>query len=192
MIVLGVFIVVICLCYYCFTRADFVSPEQCYILITGCDTGFGHAAVRLLDDRGCHVIATCLTESGVNSLKQECSSRCLTLQMDVTKSEEIQRVYKRVLEYLPNNKGLWGLVNNAGTLGKFGQSDWLEKSDYEYVMKVNFFGLVDVTSHFLPLLKQSRGRIVNTSSIIAQFRLGGTNPYTASKCAVSGFSDSLR
>ena len=46
-----------------------------YIFITGCDSGFGRRAAVRLDGMGCHVIAGCLTETGENDLKKQCSNR---------------------------------------------------------------------------------------------------------------------
>ncbi len=58
--------------------------------------------------------------------------------------------------------GLFGLVNNAGVSGKVGPTDWMSLQDYHDVMKVNLYGMIDVTSTFMPLVKKERGRIVNT------------------------------
>ena len=88
--------------------------------------------------------------------------------------------------------GLWGVLNNAGIMGKLGMCDWLVMENYKQVLDVNFFGLVDVTRTFLPLVKQTRGRIVNTASILGHVSLPGLSPYCVSKYAVEAFSDSLR
>ena len=59
-------------------------------------------------------------------------------------------------------------------------------------MAVNFFGAMDVTSSFLPLLKKSKGRIVNMSSVAAFLPMPLNLAYTASKFAMQGYTDSLR
>ena len=58
--------------------------------------------------------------------------------------------------------GLWGLINNAGIAGRSGPADWLNLDDYHQVINVNLFGLIDVTTTFLSLIKKEKGRIVNT------------------------------
>ena len=88
--------------------------------------------------------------------------------------------------------GLWGVINNAGIAGKIGPSDWLKIDDYKQVLDVNFYGLVDVTRTFLPLLKKARGRVINTASVFGRFSMAGSGPYCVSKFAVEAFSDSLR
>ena len=60
--------------------------------------------------------------------------------------------------------GLWGLVNNAGVCVNFGDAELSLMSNYRGCMEVNFFGTLNVTKTFLPLLRQAKGRIVTISS----------------------------
>ena len=76
-----------------------------YVLITGCDSGFGRALAKRLDDLGCHVIATCLTESGETDLRKSCSQRLHTIHMDVSNSESVKKGYEEVVKILPQGKG---------------------------------------------------------------------------------------
>ena len=87
---------------------------------------------------------------------------------------------------------LWGIVNNAGILGNISPIDMLTPADYHKVMQVNFQGLVNVTLTFLPVIKQAGGRIVNVSSVTGLVAFDRFSPYTASKHAIQGFSDSTR
>ena len=90
------------------------------------------------------------------------------------------------------NLGLWGVMNNAGALQSVGYLEWLCADDYRRQCEVNLFGLIDVTMTFLPLVKKTAGRIVNTSSIAG--RLSGPifTPYSVSKFGVEAFTDALR
>jgi len=65
-------------------------------------------------------------------------------------------------------------------------------SEYREVLDVNVFGLVDVTMAFLPLVKTTQGRIINMSSLYGRMAVSVATPYTVSKFAIEGFSDSLR
>ena len=76
-----------------------------YVLITGCDSGFGKLTAIRLDQLGFHVFATCLTTEGEESLKDVCSERLNTLHLDVTSSEEIREVYQEVQSKIPRGKG---------------------------------------------------------------------------------------
>ena len=60
------------------------------------------------------------------------------------------------------------------------------------VLDVNLLGLIDVTMTFLPLVKRSHGRIVNTASVFGRHVIGGCAPYCVSKYGVEAFTDSLR
>ena len=76
-----------------------------YILITGCDTGFGNALAKKLDLMGCPVFAACYTAEGAENLKKECSSRLTTLQLDVSKEESIKEAYEFVSNHLSKGEG---------------------------------------------------------------------------------------
>ena len=67
-----------------------------YVLITGCDTGFGRATAIELDRMGAYVLATCLTNEGEKSLKSVTSDKLKTFQMDVTNSKHIKHVYEEI------------------------------------------------------------------------------------------------
>ena len=76
-----------------------------YVLITGCDTGFGNALAKSLDSKGCHVFATCLTTKGAQSLRSCSSERLKTVMMDVTNSESIMASFREVQESIPQGAG---------------------------------------------------------------------------------------
>lgn len=88
--------------------------------------------------------------------------------------------------------GLWGLINNAGTVGGAGLIEVLPRETFEQVFAVNVFGMVETTKAFLPLIRQAEGRIVNTASALGRVALMYCAPYTMSKFAVEAFSDCLR
>ncbi|EDO41770.1 predicted protein [Nematostella vectensis] len=165
--------------------------ESKYVLITGCDSGFGQETAILLDSLGVHVIATCLTARGEQELQKECCGRVRTFRLDVTKSKEVQEVYRALQEELPHGTGLWGVVNNAGIAG-VGPVDWIPVERFKHVADINLWGLVDVTKTFLPLVKRARGRIVNVTSIAGRFTLPFASPYSVSKYGAEAFSDAIR
>ncbi|CAH1253428.1 DHRS9 [Branchiostoma lanceolatum] len=172
-------------------RPRIPNTSDKFVLITGCDSGFGREDAIRLDGLGFRVFAACLTEKGEEEIRKSCSERVVTLRMNVADQESVKQGLQTVKGHV-GDKGLWGLVNNAGISGRVaGNMDWLTLQDYHQVFAVNFFGLVDVTHTFLPLLKKAGGRIVNMSSCTARME-PGTGPYAASKFAVEGFSDGFR
>ncbi|KAK0053109.1 retinol dehydrogenase 7 [Biomphalaria pfeifferi] len=162
-----------------------------YVLVTGCDSGFGQRLATRLDNLSFKVFAGCLTEDGRLYLSKNCSENVVPFLLDVRSNESIQSALDLVKQNLPKDIGLWGLVNNAGIVGNMAVSELCSKSDYLACFDVNLFGLIEMTRTFLPLLRRSKGRVVNTSSLLA--RLAVFAPvYTLSKCGVEVFSDFVR
>ena len=106
--------------------------EDRYILVTGCDTGFGNLLAKRLDELGCHVFAGCFTEKGEVDLKKTSSERLHAFPLDVTKPESVQNAFDFVKSKLPPEKGnkltmanvcrlrrlLCGVKENTGSLFK--------------------------------------------------------------------------
>ncbi|XP_009816199.1 17-beta-hydroxysteroid dehydrogenase type 2 [Gavia stellata] len=163
------------------------------VLITGSDTGIGHALAKYLDNLGFVVFAGVLNEDGpgAEELRQTCSQRLSLLQLDITNATQVKEAYLKVSEKLQNT-GLWGVVNNAGILGFPADGELLPMSTYRQCMEVNFFGAVEVSKTFLPLLRKSQGRLVNMSSMAGGIPLPRYAAYGASKAALSMFSGVMR
>ena len=79
------------------------SPR--YILVTGCDTGFGNILAKRLDALGCHVFAGCLTPVGGEELKKECSDRLKVVPLDVSNAESVKKAFEVVKAALPEGRG---------------------------------------------------------------------------------------
>jgi len=76
-----------------------------YVLITGCDSGFGRETAIRLDKMGVCVFATCLTKEGEQSLKSVASDKLKTFQMNVTDSQQIEEVFCKVNKLLGGKSG---------------------------------------------------------------------------------------
>ncbi|GFY56990.1 estradiol 17-beta-dehydrogenase 2 [Trichonephila inaurata madagascariensis] len=145
--------------------AEEVKPENKAVLITGCDSGFGHFLAKRLDSKGFHVFATCLFPAGEGAmeLKKSCSQRLRVLHLDVTKDDSV----KEAADFVEQNLGtceFWALVNNAGTIKGF-SLELSDMDDIKYTLDVNTLGPIRMIKEFLPLLKKSKGRIVNVTSL---------------------------
>ncbi|XP_043562591.1 estradiol 17-beta-dehydrogenase 2 [Chiloscyllium plagiosum] len=183
-----------CLLSYCtLPDSELLSVQDKAVLITGCDSGFGFALAKYLDKLGFTVFAGVLylDGPGAKDLKTSGSNRLMVLQLDVTSLEQITKSYAQIKSQL-KNRGLWALVNNAGILEFVADAELLPMSTYKRCMDVNFFGAVELTKMFLPLLRQAKGRLVNISSMAGTTPLLGFAAYGASKAALSMFSNVLR
>ncbi|KAF7248341.1 Dehydrogenase/reductase SDR family member 9 [Varanus komodoensis] len=161
-----------------------------YVLITGCDSGFGKLAALTFDRKGFLVIACCLTETGAEELKTEASVHLQTMVLDVRDTDSIKLVEEKVKKIV-GEKGLWGLINNAGIMGASAPTDWLSIEHFRAPIEINLIGLINVTLHMLPLVKKAKGRIINVTSVggVLAICSGG---YCPSKFGAEAFTDSLR
>ncbi|XP_060634520.2 dehydrogenase/reductase SDR family member 9 isoform X1 [Anolis sagrei] len=185
--------VVICFFWWKWKAGETLNKLQLegkYVFITGCDSGFGKLAARALDTKGFHVIAACLTEKGEEELKASASEKLQTMLLNVTDAENVKLVAEKVKTEV-GEKGLWGLINNAGIMGPSAPTDWLKIEHYKAPIEVNLIGLINVTLHFLPLVKKAKGRIINVTSVggVVAICSGG---YCPSKFGAEAFTDSLR
>ncbi|KXJ26958.1 retinol dehydrogenase 7 [Exaiptasia diaphana] len=166
---------------------DFYSK---YVLITGCDSGFGKMTAIRLDRLGFRVIAACLTDQGKENIKKICSDRLVSINLDVTNSKQIHEVFAKV-KHLVSEKGIWALVNNAGIITN-GPIEWFKMEDFKRMADVNLWGLIEVTQTFLPLVKKAEGRVVNVGSVAGIMTVFSFGPYSVTKYGVEAFSDALR
>uniref|UniRef100_A0A7M5WXH0 Uncharacterized protein n=1 Tax=Clytia hemisphaerica TaxID=252671 RepID=A0A7M5WXH0_9CNID len=163
------------------------TEEKKNVLVTGCDSGFGFQTALELSESNCKVFAGCLTQDGVKRLESNARFRGMAFIMDVTKDEDVQKA-KEVIE---ENGALDGIVNNAG-IAIHGLIEWQSIELMKKTFEVNYWGTVRVTKVMLPLLKKSRGRIVNVTSMGGRLSVPYGAPYFSSKYAAEAFSDSLR
>ena len=160
------------------------------VLITGASTGIGRDIALHLDRLGFNVYATVRNERDAHDLCLEASPGLVSVLMDVTDPDSIERARDQVSQAVGKD-GLAGLVNNAG-VGFISPLEYVPMDELRWLFDVNFFGLLAVTQAFLPLIRQGRGRIVNISSTASIFVVPFHGPYTASKFAVNALSDALR
>ena len=77
-----------------------------YVVITGCDSGFGNMLAKKLDELGFHVFAGCLTEQGCVQLSNETSTNVNTVLLDVSKTESIESAFQIIKDSLPQDTGM--------------------------------------------------------------------------------------
>jgi short-subunit dehydrogenase len=128
----------------------------------------------------------------LDALVRDCQNRggsAIAIPTDVSNEQNCQALIDQTIQHFGR---IDMLVNNAGfsVVGEFAEFPDLDL--FKRVMEVNFTGLVQCTYYALPYLKDSRGRVVNVSSLGGKFAIPYNTSYIASKHAVTGFSDSLR
>jgi NAD(P)-dependent dehydrogenase (short-subunit alcohol dehydrogenase family) len=112
------------------------------------------------------------------------------VRLDVTDTNTVDAARDEVVRLL-GDMPLAGLVNNAG-IADGGPIELLDLESVRRMLDVNVFGVFAVTKAFLPLLRQSKGRVVNVSSMSGRLAVPFLGPYCACKFALEAISDSLR
>lgn len=179
-----------CLCLL--QSKEFVKADNKAVVITGCDSGFGHSLAIRLHKLGYTVYACCLfsQQEGAKGLRKIGGSRMHVLQVDVTSEVQIREATEYVKSTLGNTE-LWALVNNAG-IASYAEIEWCAVNVFQRIMDVNVIGVVRMTKSFLPLLRTSKGRVINVASLSGRYTLPAFAAYSMSKVACIAFSDGLR
>jgi NAD(P)-dependent dehydrogenase (short-subunit alcohol dehydrogenase family) len=156
------------------------------ILVTGASSGIGRAIAELLSEQGRVVFATARRASDLASLAK--LPRVTPIKLDVTREDQIRTA---TLAVRKKKMGLYGLVNSAGIADLAPLID-ASPEDLAREMEVNFYGIHRMVRACFPFLRESRGRIVNISSIngVSPVEFGGA--YSASKFALEAYSDVLQ
>lgn len=147
------------------------------VLVTGANRGIGKALVDEALRRGAKKVY-----AGMRSPVQHPDKRVIPLTLDVTSASQIQHAVDEVdtLDVLINNAGI-AIYDDLSNL------EVIEKH-----LAVNFFGSLKMTHAFLPLLKQSKGAILNNLSLVGLAPLPVIPSYSISKAAAFNLTQSLR
>jgi NAD(P)-dependent dehydrogenase (short-subunit alcohol dehydrogenase family) len=155
-------------------------------VLTGASSGLGWAGVFELERVGFKVFAGVRkAEDGEKLVAQSQYGRVHPIILDVTKPEQISKAVDEV------GDSLWALVNNAG-ISIPGPLECLAPERLRLQLDTNLVGPLAVIQAFLPLLRQSRGRIVNVTSGLGRIAVPYMGAYAAAQFAKEGMSDALR
>ena len=162
-------------------------------VVTGAASGIGRGVSLALARRGAHLALADLNAAGLAETAAAVEAlgvRVSTHRLDVADREAVADLPEAVRA---EHGGCAVVVNNAGVAlgGLFEQTS---EQDFDWLVSINFFGVVRMTRAFLPLLRDGAGerRIVNVSSLYGLIAPAGQTAYSASKFAVRGFSEALR
>lgn len=161
------------------------------VLITGGASGLGAALAKLYSQQGWAVcIADIQREMGValaNELSTQFGNNCIYQPLDVTSEEQWHNLAQEIGKQW---QGLDLLINNAGVASS-GDIDQLPMKDFQWTLDVNVMGVVKGCHAFTPMLKQSKGAIVNVASMAGLLHMPSMGAYNASKAAVVALSETL-
>lgn len=164
------------------------------LLITGAASGIGRALSLQAAEKGATVIATDYHEAGLTetqTLAQNKGFSIIIHPLDVSNAEAIVDFAAKIIPTLQGKRLV--LVNNAGVSLLSGNFAKTSLEEFEWLMNINFWGVVRMTKAFYPyFLQENQGHIVNISSIFGLGGVADNAAYCSAKFGVRGFTETLR
>ena len=161
-------------------------------VITGAGSGIGRALAKALAARGAHLALSDIDEAGLAEsarMLAGSSTKVTTQRLDVAVRADVEAHAERVVA----EHGRVNLVFNNAGVGLESRISEMSSEDLEWLMGINFWGVVYGTKAFLPHLKASGdGHVINISSVFGIIAVPGQASYNAAKFAVRGYTEALR
>ncbi len=166
--------------------------EGKFALVTGAGSGIGRAVAVELDRLGCNVWLADINETSLYETAHHFTNKTSNHKISVVDCASRSAIETLATE-IKNDVGYLDItINNAG-VGLGATFEEMKIEDFEWLMNINFWGVVYGCKAFLPLIKRAKkGHIVNISSVLGMVSLPTVSAYNASKFAVRGFTESLR
>ena len=160
--------------------------------ITGAGSGIGRALAINLAQQGCHLALSDVSAKGLEETAQMLQGYGVKVTTDILDVSDREAVYAWADKTAREHGKVNMIFNNAG-VALSGTVGALSLEDYQWIMDINFNGVLYGTKAFLPHLKAAgEGHIINTSSIFGLASQPLMSGYNASKFAVRGLTESLR
>ncbi|MDI6858285.1 MAG: SDR family oxidoreductase [Dehalococcoidia bacterium] len=160
-------------------------------VVTGAGSGIGKATAVALAKAGADLVLADVDEARLKETEvdiRDAGRKALPVRTDVSKLDDVRNLYEQSVR---NMGRVDILMNNAG-VHMSGPVERVSIEDWEWIVGINFWGVVYGIHVFLPhMLERGSGHIINTASIAGLGGWDGSIPYTATKFAVLGLSESL-
>lgn len=163
-------------------------------VVTGAGSGIGRALSIELAKHGCKLAISDINVAGLQATKQnilESNADAIVhiYELDVSNREAMLDYASMIHDELGD---INLVINNAGVALSSGL-DETKREDFEWLMNINFWGVVNGTEAFLPFLKQAQeAHVVNISSVFGMIAIPRQSSYNAAKFAVRGYTEALR
>lgn len=165
-------------------------------VVTGAGSGIGRALAHRLANEKMSLALADVNDVRLQEIAREIAERngdkkfqVSTHLVDVSDARRMEQFASEVVQ---QHERVTLLINNAG-VALYGFFEEITMADFEWVMGIDFWGVVYGVRNFLPVLRrQPRAHIVNVSSIYGIISPSGQSAYCAAKFAVRGFTEVLR
>ena len=160
--------------------------------ITGAASGIGRALAIELAKAGCHLALSDVNMEGLIETQRLFNNPEINVRLYKLDVADRKAFYETVDKVIDDFNGIQVVINNAG-VALNGTVETISYENFEWIMGINFWGMVYGTKAFLPhLLVQEESWLVNISSIFGIIGVPSQSTYNASKFAIRGFTESLR
>ena len=161
------------------------------ILITGAASGLGLVMAKKYASEGWAVcVADIQDEEGrkiASRLTEQHGNDCFFQHLDITSEDQWQELVNSISDRW---LGLNALINNAGVASS-GDIDSLPLKDFQWTVDINLMGAVKGCYFCVPLLKESKGTLINVASMAGLLHMGGMSAYNVSKAGMVALSEGL-
>jgi NAD(P)-dependent dehydrogenase (short-subunit alcohol dehydrogenase family) len=160
--------------------------------VTGAGSGIGRALARELAARGAHLALSDINGASLAETVTLCEGFGVKITSHNVDVADREAVYAWADQVVAGHGRVNLIFNNAGVALAAGV-EAMSYEDFEWLMSINFWGVVHGTKAFLPHLKAAgEGHVINMSSVFGLISVPGQAAYNAAKFAVRGFTDALR
>lgn len=160
--------------------------------ITGAGSGIGRALAQELARRGAHLALSDIDEAGLAETVALCEGHAVKVTSQRLDVADRHAVYAWADQVVADHGKVNLIFNNAG-VGLGATVEAMSHDDFDWLMSINFWGVVNGTKAFLPHLEAAgEGHVVNVSSVFGLISIPAQSAYNAAKFAVRGFTDALR
>ena len=153
------------------------------VIVTGASSGIGRASAKLFAENGANVIAVGRNEKELNNLRDEAQTQNGTIKVylaDILETTQVDRLFNQIIE---SYNQIDVLVNSAGIIAN-GTIENTTLEDFDKMMNINLRSFFYLMQKCLPHLEQSKGNIVNVSSVAGTRAFPNILAYCVSKAAV--------
>jgi NAD(P)-dependent dehydrogenase (short-subunit alcohol dehydrogenase family) len=162
-------------------------------MITGAGSGIGRAVALSAVERGYRVFAGARQEGQLDALRRDAGEGLVPMPLDINDAASVAACVAQLNQHFdaaPPGAG-FALINNAG-VSPVAPLEAVSYDEMEHIFRTNVFSTLRLTQALLPLLKRSRGRVVNVSSGSGLMAIPLSGAYSASKYAIEALSDVMR
>ena len=161
-------------------------------VITGAGSGIGQATAEALAKQGCELAISDINERGLAETRARCEAHGVRVSSARVDVADRAAMYAWADNVVADHGRVNIVINNAGVALGATIED-MSYEDLEWLMGINFWGVVYGTKAFLPHIKKTGdGHVVNISSVFGLIAVPTQSAYNAGKFAVRGFTECLR